>query len=132
VRPILSAITLALLAAVAAAAPVAIDRPAKGPAVEQKLHGAWKGQGPCDGSLGIGPDGTFERRHYGPAGITVTGTWKVRWDALPPTLVLTCKSSDDPDQVGKVWEVKLVELDDDTLAYQWPDAKKAVRYARVR
>jgi hypothetical protein len=132
VRTILSGTALALLAAVAVAAPVTIDRPPKGPAVEQKLHGEWKGQGPCDGSLGIGPDGTFERRHYGPAGITVAGTWKVRWDALPPTLVLTCKSSNDPDQVDKVCEAKVVELDDDTLAYQWPDAKKPVRYTRVR
>ena len=35
-------------------------------------------------------------------------------------LVLTCKTSDDPDLVGKTSEVKLTQLDDETLAYQFP------------
>ena len=121
-----------LAATLAAAAPVTLDRPARTPAVEQKLHGAWKGAGPCDGSLQIGLDGTFERRNYGPAGITITGTWKVRWDALPPTLVMTGKESDDADEIAKNWEMKVIELDDTTLAYRWSDSTKVIRFARVK
>lgn len=41
----------------------------------------------------------------------------VRWDALPPTLALTCQTSDSPAHVGRAVELKLVRLDGDTLAY---------------
>ena len=64
----------------------------------------------------------------------------MRWNALPPTLVLSCKTSDDPDFVGKTLEVKLTQLDDDTLAYQFPGYRPAGeppnagmhRYKRVK
>ena len=101
-------------------------------ALEEKLHGAWKG-GPCDGRLILKADGTFERRHFSPGGYSLTGAWKVRWDALPPTLVLSCKTSDDPGSVGKTSEVKLIQLNDEILAYQYPcPGQRPRRYTRVK
>src|SRR5206468_4006743 len=99
-----------LAAALVTAAPISIDRPAKdSPAVERKLHGSWTGEGPCDGELNLLADGTFTRQHYGPGIASLACTWAVRWDALPPTLVLTCKNSTDPAYLDKVSSVKLVE-----------------------
>jgi hypothetical protein len=102
-------------------------------ALQHKLHGAWKGPA-CGGDWTYKADGTFDVVHYSPGGNTLSGTWEVRWNALPLTLVRTCKDSDDPDLVGKTWEVKLVELDDEALAYQDPDQYPkghTVRYTRV-
>ena len=98
------------------------DKPKEPPvALEKKLHGAWEADGlNCVGDLTLRADGTFERQHYSPGNNKLTGTWEVRWNALPPTLVLSCKTSDDPDLVGKTSEVKLTQLDDETLAYQFP------------
>ena len=98
------------------------DRPKEGPAaLEQKLHGEWQG-GCCIGELTLRADGTFERQHYSPGNNTLTGTWHVRWDALPATLVLTCKASDYEGYVGRE-EVKLIRLDDDALVYQHPGGR---------
>ena len=83
--------------------------------LERKLVGGWEG-GPCDGDWTYRPGGTFRARHYSPGNNRLAGTWEVRWDALPPTLVRTCKTSDDPDLVGKTWDVNLVQLDDKALA----------------
>ena len=92
------------------------DKPAEAPVpLERKLHGGWRG-GPCEGTWTYLPDGTFRARHYSPGNNRLAGTWELRWDALPPTLVRTCKTSDDPDLVGKTWDVKLVRLDDKSLA----------------
>ena len=98
------------------------DKPKDPPvALEKKLHGAWEADDmDCVGDLTLRADGTFERQHYSPGNNKLTGTWEVRWNALPPTLVLSCKTSDDPDLVGKTSEVKLTQLDDQTLAYQFP------------
>ena len=100
-------------------------------ALEQKLVGAWKGQSPCAGTILFRADGTYERTGYGPAAYDSSGTWKVRWDALPPTMVLTCKTSDGDDEIGKTTELKLDKLDDDQLglsrAKQDPE-----RYARMK
>src|SRR5688572_15991318 len=87
---------------------------------ERKLLGVWDGPA-CGGDWTYGADGTFEAQHYSPGNNHLTGSWAVRWNSLPPTLVRTCKTSDDPDLVGKTWEVKLVQLDDEALAYQHPD-----------
>jgi hypothetical protein len=132
-------LVIAVAGGLCAATAAAPDRAAKaGPelaGLEQKLHGAWAGEGPCDGGLTVRADGTYERTHQGPAGTNSAGTWKVRWDALPPTLVLTCKTSDDPADEGKVTEVKLVQLDNDTLAYTHPDGPrpaKPTRFARPK
>src|SRR6185503_14146241 len=111
---LLAVSTLVALSVAGSAAP---DRAAKGreelAALEAKLHGEWAGAGPCDGGLKFRADGSYERTHQGPAGVTSSGAWKVRWDALPPTLILTCRESDDPEAVGKTAEVKLVELTDE-------------------
>jgi hypothetical protein len=110
------------------------DKPKEAPAaLERKLHGAWIG-GPCEGELTLGADGTFERRHYSPGDNKLTGTWEVRWNALPPTLVLACKTSDDPDFVGKTSDVKLIQLDDEALAYQYAgtEDKNVYRLTRVK
>jgi hypothetical protein len=56
----------------------------------------------------------------------------VRWNALPPTLVLNCRTSDDPSREGKARAVRLVELDDDVLAYQHPVDPKPTRYSRAK
>lgn len=101
-------------------------------ALERKLHAEWVGQGPCDGRLTLRADGTYERRLYGPAGINSAGTWKVRWDALPPTLVLVCKTSDGPgEDAGTTYEPKLIQLDDAALVYKFPVAAPS-RYARKK
>ena len=105
--------------------------------LEQKLLGIWRG-GPCDGQYTFNPDGTFELTNFTPGGNTLTGTWSVRWDALPPTLVLTCKTSDigkgvsaRPDNfLGKALNLQLLELNRDTFVCRWPDNKEAIRYER--
>jgi hypothetical protein len=113
------------------------DRSEKGDklaALKQKLLGTWQG-GACVGSLTFNPDGSFERHNFTPGNNTIGGTWSLRWDALPPTLVLTCKTSDfkkkDPDRqdyVGKVDELKLFELNGDAVAYRFD--KREFRYKR--
>jgi hypothetical protein len=110
------------------------DKPKESPvALERKLHGEWKGKGGCVGDLTLRADGTFERQHFSPGNNQLTGTWDVRWNALQPTLFLTCKTSDAPDRikVGMTWEIKLIQLDDEDLAYQYPDGN-TVRYTRVK
>jgi hypothetical protein len=88
-------------------------------ALEQKMVGVWKGQGGCDGRLIFRADGTYALTGYGPAGNNSKGTWKVRWDALPATLVLTCTTSEIPQEKGKSREVKLIKLDDRNLVFKY-------------
>jgi hypothetical protein len=111
--------------------PVASTEPKGGAAPGQKILGAWKGQTGCAGSFLFRANGTYELTGYGPAPYDSAGTWKVRGDALPATLVLTCKSSEVPEEAGKTTEVKLIRLDDETLAVQRGD-QPAERYARVK
>lgn len=103
--------------------------------LERKLHGEWQG-GLCMGKLTLRADGTFERRHYTPGGIKLTGTWEVRWNAIPPTMALTCKTSNEPGRrdIGKTSELKLVQLDDESLAYEDPEYQggQPIRYMRVK
>jgi hypothetical protein len=108
-------------------------------ALEKKLHGAWEADDmDCVGDLTLRADGTFERQHYSPGNNKLAGTWEMRWDALPPTLVLTCKTSDEPDRfsVGKTSEVKVIQLDNEYLAYEFPGGpnpgKGMHRYKRVK
>jgi hypothetical protein len=101
-------------------------------ALEQKMVGEWKGRIGCDGRFLFRADGTYELTEYGPAGdADSAGTWKVRWDALPPTLVLTCKTSKIPNEVGKTTEVKLLKLDDKSLAIDAADQSLG-HYTRVK
>ncbi len=120
------------LAPAGAPAPPVKDRGKELAALEAKLVGAWEGGG-CDGHLVFRADGTYELTEYGPAADDSAGTWKVRWDALPPTLVLTCTTSEIPEEVGKALEVKLVKLDDKTLAVEYTDqAGPPGRYTRAK
>jgi hypothetical protein len=125
----MTALFAASLGCIASAQPAADPKGAP-VALERKLHGGWRG-GPCMGDWTFASDGTFAVRHYSPGNHTLTGTWKVRWDALPPTLVTACKASDDARHVGKTWEVKLTQLDDEVLAYRHPDGR-TTRYERVK
>jgi hypothetical protein len=100
-------------------------------ALQSKLRGAWKGNGPCDGNLVLEAGGTYQRQHFSPGNNSLSGTWTVRWDALPPTLVLVCATADDPDYVGKTTEVKLLQLNDASLTYQYSGQTPA-RYTRLK
>jgi hypothetical protein len=88
--------------------------------LERKLLGDWIGLGPCDGRLHIKANGTYERRQFGPGGNTCSGAWNLSWDALPPTLTLSCTAADDPAYVGKTLKPKVVQLDEDNLALESP------------
>jgi hypothetical protein len=100
-------------------------------ALERLLRGTWVG-GDCGGELTLRANGTFARRHYGPDNQALSGTWKVRWDALPPTLVLTCTDADWAGEIGTVREVKVVQLDAAALSYQWPGVAEPARYTRPK
>ncbi|GEM_PF-6840404 len=98
-------------------------------ALERKILGTWRGP-LCKGDYTFNPDGTYTLVNFTPGGNTLTGTWSIRWDALPPTLLLTCKTSDFkkkyPDRpeyefLNKTREVKLLELNGETLIYRAPD-----------
>jgi hypothetical protein len=119
-------VSMSTFAATAAAS--ADESPAE---LEAKLLGNWRG-GPCMGVLQFSKDGTFERRHYSPGGNEITGTWKLKWNALPPKLTLTVKTSDDPKAfpLGKVWELKLVGLDAKSLSYQIEGDDRSTSYRR--
>ena len=105
-------------------------------ALEKKLHGMWECERDCVGDLMLRADGTFERLRYSPGNNKLAGTWEMRWNALPPTLVLTCKTSDEPDRfsVGKIFEVKVIQLNDEALAYENPNERgdQPIRFARVK
>ena len=92
---------------------------------------AWKGQSPFAGNFLFRADRTYERTAHGPGAEDTAGVWKVRWDALPPTLVLTCKASELPEEVGKVTEVKLIRLNDENLAILHA-TEMVDRFARVK
>jgi len=115
------------------------DKPKEPPvALEKKLHGAWECERDCVGDLTFRADGTFDRLRYSPGNYKLTGTWEMRWNALPPTLVLTCKTSNESDRfsVGKTLEVKVVQLNDEALAYEYEDPKlrdgQPIRFTRVK
>jgi hypothetical protein len=95
------------------------------------LWGTWRG-GACAGDLVLRRNGTFERRHHGPANQSLSGTWAVRWDALPPTLILTCTDADWAGVIGKKQELKVVRLDDAALCYLHAGSEDPIRYDRVK
>ena len=125
------AVLLVGLAQVVLAEPPANVRWKELAALDQKVVGAWKGQIACDGRLVVRADGTYELTAYGPAAYDSAGTWKVRRDALPATLVLTCKTSEIPELVGKATELKVIKLNDKNLDVEY--ASQNVRhYTRVK
>ena len=98
-------------------------------ALERKLLRTWQGPD-CGGDFTFNADGTFEVKRFTPANNTLAGTWSLRWDALPPTLLLTFKTSDyrkrnpggpEYKYVGKTLEARLLELNSEVLAFQVPD-----------
>jgi hypothetical protein len=103
-------------------------------ALHQKVIGSWKGLGGCDGNFVFRADGTYELTGYGPAGDDSKGTWKVRGDVLPGLLVLTCKESGIPEEVGKTTTVQLIKLDDNNLAIKYANlnGSPSGRYAREK
>ncbi len=109
------------------------DKPGDSSAtLEKKLYGSWRDDNPCPGGqLILNADGTYERLRYGPGAYHLTGTWHVRWDALPPTLVLTCKTCNDPDLNNTPerynQRLKLVQLDDESLVYQFTNDPQAFK-----
>jgi hypothetical protein len=124
--------TAILVAALALTAPVPPD--AARPAVEAKLHGEWQG-GACQGVFAFRPDGTYELTRWSPGNYRLTGTWAFRWDALPPTLVLTCKASSREQYVGTAWEVTVSEMNGEALSLAFDSAtegKATIRYTRVK
>ena len=126
-----AAVLSAGLAQVVLAEPPGKERGKELAALEQKMLGAWKGRVGCDGRLVFRADGTYELTEYGPAPYDSAGTFRVRWDALPATLVLTCKTSEIPDEVGKTTEMKLIKLDDKSLACKYAN-KYVGHYTRVK
>ncbi|MCE9604359.1 MAG: hypothetical protein K8U03_05575 [Planctomycetia bacterium] len=114
-----------LLALIAFCSTTALAHAADGPGqLESKLHGTWVG-GPCMGTLIVKADGTFERRGYSPGGNRLAGTWKLNWEALPPTLTLNCTESDEVSFVGEKYERRLVELNGDHLGLMYLSEKTA-------
>ena len=106
------------------------DKPGNGQtSIESKLHGVWVG-GPCMGEFTFRADGTFERLHYSPGDHKLKGTWQLEWKALPPTLVVDCKESTNPEFVGWVLTVDLVRLNDQEFAYQTPGDESVLRFQR--
>jgi hypothetical protein len=86
--------------------------------LEAKLRGFWNGRGDCQGDVTFKADGTYSWIQFGPGSATVAGKWSVRWDALPPTLVMTSTASTDRDYTGVTAEVKVLQLDGKTLVYE--------------
>jgi hypothetical protein len=125
------ALLLAMTFGLVAGAPVRADEKtgAALAALERKLEGVWVGSGPCDGQITIKRDGTYQRRLHGPGGNNSAGSWRLRWDTLPPTLALSCTTSDDPAYAGKTLEVKVVQLDKTNLVLKYQEQVPA-RYTR--
>jgi hypothetical protein len=99
-------------------------------ALELKLLGEWRG-GACQGEWIFRGNGTFELRHYSPGGHKFTGAWKLRWDALRPLLIVTCKTASDPRDASRVWDMSILQLNDEALVFKNPRFGMP-RYSRVR
>jgi len=104
------------------------------PPVEATLHGEWKG-GACQGTFIFKADGTYQLKQWSPGNYSLSGTWAIRWDALPPTLVLKCKESSHKEYVGRAWEMKVPQLDGESLSLAFNSAtegKETIKYTRVK
>ena len=127
-----------LLAGLSAlACPVgAADKTAVAPnAIELMLLGKWVG-GPCMGTWTFAADGTFAVENYSPGAIRFSGTWRVSMNALPSTLSFVCKESEEPNRIGRSWDVKIVSLN--KQAVEWLDLdeqqldERPDRYVRAK
>ena len=139
---IAACLLIALLLQLAPAAPSAAPPTTKPTrdlaALEQKILGFWQGPA-CGGDYTFNPDGTFVMENFTPGQNTLTGTWSIRWDALPPTLLVTCKTSDfkkkapnwpEYEYLNKTQEFKLLELNDKSLSYRWGGEKDIIQFHR--
>jgi hypothetical protein len=93
-------------------------------ALTKNLRGEWTSNLDCFGDITFDTDGTYSWLHYGPGDATVVGKWSVRWDALPPTLVLASTASNDKDYIGMTKEWKVLQLGGKRLVCQYPDGGK--------
>lgn len=98
-------------------------------AIERQLVGKWLGRGGCAGDIEFRADGSFTRTNNGQAGIRLDGTWVLKWDALPPTLVLAAVGNDGTDWTQTL---RLVRLDNKALAYRFPNLKGESTYGRAK
>lgn len=105
-------------------------RAADAAALLKKLQGKWTGRGSCQGDVTFDADGAYYWVRFGPGSATVAGKWSMRWDALPPTLVMASVASTDKDYVGARAEVKVIQLDAKSLAYEQDGHK--VEFTRER
>jgi hypothetical protein len=134
---VLCAATVALVQATPSSPPLS-TKGSELDALEKKLLGTWYGPS-CGGDYTFGRDGTFVLQHYTPGNNTLTGTWAIRWDALPPTLLLTYKTSDIQTRdatrsefayLGKSRPLKLFELNNEEFAYRSNEDKLEWRFTR--
>jgi hypothetical protein len=89
--------------------------------LEKKLVGAWIGQGPCDGRMVFQADGTYHVTEWTVGLLYGTGTWKIEWSELPPTLVLSPTQIElEIDNTAKPRKVFLRTLNDKALNFEYP------------
>jgi hypothetical protein len=94
--------------------------------LEKKLVGAWLGQGGCDGRMVFQADGTYHVTEWKVGMIYGTGTWKIEWSALPPTLVLSPTQIQlEIDNAAKPTKVFLRTLNDKALNFEYPNPNGA-------
>jgi len=102
-------------------------------ALEKKLVGVWIGQGGCDGKMVFQADGTYHVTEWTVGLIYGTGTWKIEWRELPPTLVLSPTPIEEIIlDKPKPTKVSLLKLNDKVLnfGYPHPNGSPAGRYGR--
>jgi hypothetical protein len=133
---------IALRAAVAAAFFIVVSStvPAADPpkatdlvTLEKKLVGAWIGQGGCDGRMVFQADGTYHVTEWTVGLLYGTGTWKIEWSELPPTLVLSPTQIElEIDNTAKPTKVFLRTLNDKALNFEYPhpNGSPAGKYRR--
>ncbi|MCI0701846.1 MAG: hypothetical protein L0241_12250 [Planctomycetia bacterium] len=125
---------LAGLVATGSAAPVPPERlkaEKELAVVAEKLHGSWGG-GPCVGVITFRANRTYEWTGIGPAGERDEGGWGLIGDPAKPTLVMKCKTSDDPKRAGKTTEWKFAWLNEENVALVNTDKAALTSFARVK
>jgi hypothetical protein len=102
-------------------------------ALEKKLVGTWIGKGGCDGRMVFQADGTYHVTHWTVGLIYGTGTWKIDWSELPPTLVLSPTQIQlAVDNTAKPIKVFLRTLNDKALNFEYPHPNGAPAGLHVR
>jgi len=118
-----AAVAAAFFIVVSSTVPAADDPPKATDlvALEKKLVGAWIGQGGCDGRMVFQADGTYHVTNWTVGQLWGTGTWKIDWSELPPTLVLSPTQIELAiDNTAKPRKVFLRTLNDKALNFEYP------------